>query len=184
MRRDSGEGITWARKHLRIKNLNLGLHYLVNETRHELSGIAGFAGRACQRTIWILNLAPSLNTTPRPIDLGCRGENVLVDLTSQFVADDYYFSSLLIEEILLGFVLHQTVSLGPFVGGVAIRIVFVLRRRADHCFALVVLLTKGENKSIGTGRNVVVLCSLEISRMVWRKRSWSAIGSWLIMLAA
>ncbi len=25
-----------------------------------------------------------------------------------------------------------------------------------------------ENKSIGSGRNVVVLCSLAISRMVWR----------------
>src|SRR5205823_13449616 len=46
------------------------------------------------------------------------------------------------------------------------------------------LFLNGANKSIGTGRNVVVLCSLEISRMVWRKRSCSAIGSLLIIAAA
>src|SRR2546430_15823569 len=46
------------------------------------------------------------------------------------------------------------------------------------------LFMKGVNKSIGTGRNVVVLCSLEISRMVWRKRNCSAIGSLLIIAAA
>ena len=43
---------------------------------------------------------------------------------------------------------------------------------------------KGVKRSIGTGRKVVVLCSLEISRMVWRKRSWSAMGSLLMMAAA
>jgi len=42
----------------------------------------------------------------------------------------------------------------------------------------------GANNSMGTGRNVVVLCSLEISRMVCRNRSWSAMGSLLIMAAA
>ena len=42
----------------------------------------------------------------------------------------------------------------------------------------------GPNKSIGTGRNVVVLCSLEISRMVCKKRSCNAIGSLLIIAAA
>src|ERR1700726_2176640 len=46
------------------------------------------------------------------------------------------------------------------------------------------LLTALIKKSIGTGRNVVVLCSLEISRMVWRKRSCRAIGSLLILAAA
>src|SRR5437879_2628164 len=46
------------------------------------------------------------------------------------------------------------------------------------------LFMNGVNKSIGTGRNVVVLCSLEISRMVWRKRSCSAMGSLLIIAAA
>src|SRR6202043_1788731 len=46
------------------------------------------------------------------------------------------------------------------------------------------LFMKGVNRSIGTGRHVVVLCSLEISRMVWRKRSCRAIGSLLIMAAA
>jgi hypothetical protein len=46
------------------------------------------------------------------------------------------------------------------------------------------LLLNGANKSIGTGRNVVVLCSLEISRIVCRKRNCSAIGSLLIIAAA
>jgi hypothetical protein len=46
------------------------------------------------------------------------------------------------------------------------------------------LFLNGANKSIGTGRNVVVLCSLEISRIVCRKRSCSAIGSLLIIAAA
>src|ERR671936_2634010 len=46
------------------------------------------------------------------------------------------------------------------------------------------LLVNGVNRSIGTGRNVVVLCSLEISRMVCRKRSCRAIGSRLIIAAA
>ncbi len=44
-------------------------------------------------------------------------------------------------------------------------------------------LRNGANKSIGTGRKVVVLCSLEISRMVCRKRSCSAIG-WVEIIAA
>src|SRR5260370_39644089 len=43
---------------------------------------------------------------------------------------------------------------------------------------------KGVNRSIGTGRKVVVLCSLEISRMVWRNRNWRAMGSLLIIAAA
>ncbi len=43
---------------------------------------------------------------------------------------------------------------------------------------------KGANRSIGTGRKVVVLCSLEISRIVCRKRSCNAIGSLLIIAAA
>ena len=43
---------------------------------------------------------------------------------------------------------------------------------------------KGPNKSIGTGRNVVVLCSLEISRIVCRNLSCRAIGSLLIIAAA
>ena len=46
------------------------------------------------------------------------------------------------------------------------------------------LLFNGQNKSSGTGRNVVVLCSLEISRMVCRKRNCSAIGSLLMIAAA
>ncbi len=39
-------------------------------------------------------------------------------------------------------------------------------------------------RSIGSGKKVVVLCSLEISRIVCRKRSCSAIGSLLIIAAA
>src|SRR5436309_5540438 len=54
----------------------------------------------------------------------------------------------------------------------------------SHFFSSPNRLMNGLNKSIGTGRNVVVLCSLEISRMVWRKRSCSAIGSLLIIAAA
>ena len=50
--------------------------------------------------------------------------------------------------------------------------------------ALGLLLTKWLKRSIGMGRKVVVLFSLAISRMVWRKRSWRAMGSWLIMAAA
>jgi hypothetical protein len=42
----------------------------------------------------------------------------------------------------------------------------------------------GLNRSIGTGRNVVVLCSLEISRIVCRNRNCRAMGSLLIMEAA
>lgn len=37
-----------------------------------------------------------------------------------------------------------------------------------HCFSPPSFFRKGLNRSIGTGRNVVVLCSLEISRMVCR----------------
>jgi hypothetical protein len=45
-------------------------------------------------------------------------------------------------------------------------------------------LINGVNRSTGTGKNVVVLCSLEISRIVCRKRNCRAIGSLLIMAAA
>ena len=60
------------------------------------------------------------------------------------------------------------------------------RRHNDKPYPLggPLLFMNGVNKSIGTGRNVVVLCSLEISRMVCRKRSCSAIGSLLIIAAA
>ena len=62
---------------------------------------------------------------------------------------------------------------------------FVVADFAPGLFALAAYFFKnGLNKSIGTGKNVVVLCSLEISRMVCRKRSWSAIGSLLIIAAA
>ena len=47
-----------------------------------------------------------------------------------------------------------------------------------------VFFMKGVNRSIGMGRNVVVLCSPEISRIVWRKRSCRAIGSAAIIAAA
>jgi hypothetical protein len=40
------------------------------------------------------------------------------------------------------------------------------------------------NISMGTGRKVVVVCSLEISRMVCKNRNCRAIGSFLIMPAA
>jgi len=64
--------------------------------------------------------------------------------------------------------------------------IFNARLSPEECYDLggSLLFMKGVNKSIGTGRNVVVLCSLEISRMVWRKRSCSAIGSLLIIAAA
>ncbi len=55
---------------------------------------------------------------------------------------------------------------------------------AFHFFSSASLLMNGLNKSIGIGRKVVVLCSLEISRMVCRKRSCRAIGSLLINAAA
>ena len=45
-------------------------------------------------------------------------------------------------------------------------------------------LIKVVNRSSGTGKNVVVLCSLAISRIVCRKRSCNAIGSLLIIAAA
>jgi len=40
------------------------------------------------------------------------------------------------------------------------------------------------NKSIGNGKNVVVLCSLAISRIVCRYRNCNAIGSFAIIAAA
>ena len=39
-------------------------------------------------------------------------------------------------------------------------------KRTQECFAY--FFKNALNKSIGSGRNVVVLCSLAISRMVWR----------------
>src|SRR5262245_10829314 len=45
-------------------------------------------------------------------------------------------------------------------------------------------LINDAKRSSGTGRNVVVLCSLEISRIVCRNRSCNAIGSLLIVVAA
>ncbi len=53
-----------------------------------------------------------------------------------------------------------------------------------HFFSSFSRLMNGLNKSIGTGKNVVVLCSLEISRIVCRKRNCNAIGSLLIIPAA
>src|SRR6266567_6041739 len=53
-----------------------------------------------------------------------------------------------------------------------------------HHFLSANALMNGLNRSIGTGKKVVVLCSLEISRMVWRKRNWRAMGSLLIIAAA
>ena len=58
---------------------------------------------------------------------------------------------------------HQRLEL--MLAGAAL--VFVNRHRYDFD----VPLRNGPNKSIGTGRKVVVLCSLEISRIVWRNRS-------------
>src|SRR5205085_4012012 len=58
------------------------------------------------------------------------------------------------------------------------------RSRRSYSLGGPPLLVNGANTSIGTGKNVVVLCSLEISRMVCRKRSCSAIGSWLIIAPA
>ena len=46
------------------------------------------------------------------------------------------------------------------------------------------LLVNGANRSIGTGRMVVVLCSLEISFIVCKKRSCRAIGCAEIIVAA
>ena len=39
---------------------------------------------------------------------------------------------------------------------------------AGRLMARVYFFKNAENKSIGSGRKVVVLCSLAISRMVWR----------------
>jgi hypothetical protein len=47
----------------------------------------------------------------------------------------------------------------------------------------VAFLINAENKSIGIGKNVVVLCSLEISLIVCRKRNCSAMG-WALIIAA
>ena len=60
------------------------------------------------------------------------------------------------------------------------------RRAGIHFFdsSSRLFFRNGVKRSIGTGRKVVVLCSLEISRIVWRKRSWSAMGWALIIPAA
>lgn len=42
---------------------------------------------------------------------------------------------------------------------------------------------KGLNRSIGTGRNAVVLQSPDISRLVWRNRNSMTIG-WVLIKAA
>ena len=50
---------------------------------------------------------------------------------------------------------------------------------AAHCSLATpstAFLMNGANRSIGIGRKVVVLCSLEISRIVWRKRNCRAMG--------
>jgi hypothetical protein len=53
-----------------------------------------------------------------------------------------------------------------------------------HDFGGSLFLINDVKRSIGSGKKVVVLCSLEISRIVCRKRSCSAIGSLLIIAAA
>jgi len=57
-------------------------------------------------------------------------------------------------------------------------------KRIRDYFLSVSAFINGVNKSTGTGKNVVVLCSLEISRIVCRKRNCNAIGSLLIIAAA
>ena len=56
--------------------------------------------------------------------------------------------------------------------------------RQTTAFGGSLFLINAVRRSIGRGKNVVVLCSLEISRIVCRKRSCSAIGSLLIIAAA
>src|SRR5436190_7622321 len=53
-----------------------------------------------------------------------------------------------------------------------------------YVFGGSLFLINDVKRSIGRGKKVVVLCSLEISRIVCRKRSCSAIGSLLIIAAA
>ena len=57
-------------------------------------------------------------------------------------------------------------------------------RAANYDFGGSLFLISAVKRSIGRGKKVVVLCSLEISRIVCRKRSCSAIGSLLIIAAA
>ena len=57
-------------------------------------------------------------------------------------------------------------------------------RAANYDFGGSLFLINAVKRSIGRGKKVVVLCSLEISRIVCRKRSCSAIGSLLIIAAA
>ena len=53
---------------------------------------------------------------------------------------------------------------------------FPLGHVRSRSLSPVAFFTYGANKSIGIGKNVVVLCSLEISFIVCRNRSWRAIG--------
>src|SRR5437764_12641909 len=57
-------------------------------------------------------------------------------------------------------------------------------RHEVHSFGGSLFLINAVRRSIGRGKKVVVLCSLEISRIVCRKSSCSAIGSLLIIAAA
>src|SRR5437870_2406351 len=57
-------------------------------------------------------------------------------------------------------------------------------RHEVHSLGGSLFLINAVKRSIGRGKKVVVLCSLEISRIVCRKRSCSAIGSLLIIAAA
>src|SRR5215831_19624524 len=59
-----------------------------------------------------------------------------------------------------------------------------LIRPASYDFGGSLFLISAVKRSIGRGKKVVVLCSLEISRIVCRKRNCSAIGSLLIIAAA
>ena len=59
-----------------------------------------------------------------------------------------------------------------------------LIRLTNYDFGGSLFLISAVKRSIGRGKKVVVLCSLEISRIVCRKRSCSAIGSLLIIAAA
>src|SRR5207244_9829455 len=57
-------------------------------------------------------------------------------------------------------------------------------RHECHSLGGSLFLINAVKRSIGRGKKVVVLCSLEISRIVCRKRNCSAIGSLLIIAAA
>jgi hypothetical protein len=70
---------------------------------------------------------------------------------------------------------------GSVFHGDAVALAEELRRKSSGCRPLQpyglagpFLFVNSAKRSIGTGKNVVVLCSLDISRRVWRKRSWSA----------